>query len=115
MGRYLSSLNAISEIGERLKAYRIDYPLTQQELADKAGVARRSITNMENGADVQFGTLIKVLIALGLDSNLDMLVPDPSLRPSYHLKAESVAIKRKRTRKTALKNPKTTFKWGDES
>lgn len=122
MARYLSSLNAIAEIGARLRAYRIDYPLSQQELADKAGVARRSITNMENGQDVQLGTLIKVLMALGLDSNLDMLVPDPTKRPSYHLKGKSITLKRKRVSTTArtagLKDSKTrsktAFKWGDE-
>ncbi len=115
MARYLSSLNAIAEIGARLKAYRIDYPLSQQELADKAGVSRRSITNMENGEDIQFGTLIKVLMALGLDSNLDMLVPDPTKRPSYYLKEKSGTYQRKRVRKSGLKDSKASFKWGDES
>jgi transcriptional regulator with XRE-family HTH domain len=114
MARYLSSLNAIAEIGARLKAYRIDYPLTQQELADKAGVSRRSITNMETGEDVNLGTLIKVLMALGLDSNLDMLVPDPTKRPSYYLKEKSGTPQRKRTKKPRVKDPKTAFKWGDE-
>jgi len=115
MVRYLSSINAIADIGRRLKAYRIDYPLTQQELADKAGVSRRSITNMENGEDIQFGTLIKVLRALGLDSNLDMLVPDPTKRPSYYLKKKSGTPQRKRSRNIGSKDSKTTFKWGDES
>ncbi|MBK5252425.1 MAG: helix-turn-helix domain-containing protein [Peptostreptococcaceae bacterium] len=115
MDRFLSSLAIISEIGARLKTYRIDYPLSQNELADKAGISRRSVTNMENGEDVQFSTLIKVLIALELDSNLDMLVPDPAKRPSYYLKEKSVTPQRKRTSKKKLKDPKTTFKWGDES
>jgi transcriptional regulator with XRE-family HTH domain len=115
MSRYLSSLTALAEIGARVKAYRIDYSLSQQELADKAGISRRSVVNMENGEDVQFSTLIKSLIALGLDSNLDMLVPDPKMRPSYYLKEKSVTHQRKRISKKKPKDPKTTFKWGDES
>ena len=115
MERYLSSSAALSEIGARLKAYRIDYPLTQNELADKAGISRRSITNMENGEDVQFSTLIKVLIARELDSNLDMLVPDPTKRPSFYLKEKSAKYHRKRASKKIHRDPKSTFKWGDES
>lgn len=115
MGKYLSSFTAIAEIASRLKAYRIDYPLSQQELADKAGVSRRSITNLENGQDVQLGTLIKVLMALGLDSNLDLLAPDPKERPSYNLKGTSAAPKRERASKKRLINSKKSFKWGDES
>src|SRR6056297_130981 len=94
MDKFLSSLTVLSEIGSRLKTYRIEYPLSQNELADKAGISRRSVTNMENGKDVQFSTLIKVLIALELDSNIDMLVPDPTKRPSYYLKKESVTPQR---------------------
>ncbi|MBK5247622.1 MAG: helix-turn-helix transcriptional regulator [Peptostreptococcaceae bacterium] len=115
MGKYLSSATAITEISSRLKAYRIDYPLSQQELADKTGISRRSITNLENGEDVQLSTLIKVLMALGLDSNLDLLIPDPTERPSYYLKEKSVTPQRKRASKNGLKTSKKNFKWGDES
>ena len=115
MAKYLSSYNALSEIGARLKAYRIDYPLSQGELSDKSGVAVRSISRMESGEDVQFGNLIKVLIALDLDANLDMLVPDPTKRPSYYLKEQSIMPQRKRVRKIVSKNPSTIdMKWGDE-
>jgi len=115
MGKYLSSTTAIAQIASRLKAYRIDYPLSQQELADKAGISRRSITNLENGEDVQLSTLIKVLMALGLDSNLDLLAPDPTERPSYYLKEKSSAPQRKRASKRGFKASKRAFKWGDEA
>ncbi len=114
MGKYLSSLTAIAEIAARLKAYRIDYPLSQQELADKAGISRRSITNLENGEDVQLGTLIKVLMALGLDSNLDLLAPDPTERPSYYLEGKLAAPQRERASKKGRKTSIKSFKWGDE-
>lgn len=114
MGKYLSSHSALSELAARLKAYRIDYPLTQKELADKSGVALRSVLRMESGEDVQLANLIKVLIALDLDANLDMLVPDPTKRPSYYLKDKSVASRRKRVRKAKSPNPNTDHRWGDE-
>jgi len=114
MGKYLSSHSALSELAARLKAYRIDFPLTQKELADKSGVALRSILRMENGEDVQLGNLIKVLIALDLDANLDMLVPDPTKRPSFYLRDKSIVSQRKRVRKKEFHTPNTDSRWGDE-
>ena len=114
MGKYLSSHSALSELSARLKAYRIDYPLSQKELADKAGVAVRSISRMEAGEDIQFGNLIKVLIALDLDDNLDMLVPDQTKRPSYYLNNKAMISQRKRARKKEPKNQTIEIRWGDE-
>ena len=114
MGKYLSSHSALTEIAARLRAYRIDYPLSQKELADKSGIAVRSILRIESGEDVQFSNLIKVLIALDLDANLDMLVPDPSKRPSYYLNDKSILPQRKRTRKKNSANPNADIRWGDE-
>lgn len=114
MSKYFSSHSALSEIAARIKAYRIDYPLSQKELADKSGVAVRSILRMESGEDVQFGNLIKVLIALDLDSNLDLLVPDPTKRPSHYLNDRPIMSQRKRARKNETKNPNKDIRWGDE-
>jgi len=114
MNKYLSSHNALLEIGARLKAYRIDYPFSQKELSVKSGVSERSILRMERGEDMQFGNLIKVLIALDIDANLDMLIPDPTKRPSYYLKDRFSPSQRKRVRKKEPKNPSTEIKWGED-
>ena len=114
MKKYLSSLVVLSEIGSRIKAYRIDSSLTQVELANNAGVSRRSIQYMESGDDVKFSTIIKVLMALELDSNLDMLVPDPTKRPTYYMNMKSDTHHRVRASKKTVKELKNTFKWGDE-
>ena len=114
MGKYLSSKSALNEISSRLKAYRVDYPLSQRELSDKSGVALRSISRMENGEDIQFGNLIKVLIALDLDDNLDMLVPNPKKKPSYYLKDRKNETLRERVKKTKINKKKSGVVWGDE-
>jgi len=114
MSKYLSSHSALSELAARLKAYRIDYPLSQKELADKSGIALRSILRMESGEDVLLGNLIKVLIALDLDANLDMLVPDPTKRPLYYFKEKSIVSQRKRASRKASPNPNIDSRWGDE-
>lgn len=83
--------------------------MSQQDLEDRTGVSKRSISRMEQGESVQVDNLFKVIIALGLGDNIDLLVPDQTKRPSYYLK--QVAHKPKRVRK---KREQKEFKWGDE-
>ena len=99
-----------SEIGKRIKQYRINMGLTQQDLEVRSGVSVRSISRLEQGSTVQFESIIKVLIALNLADNLDMLIPDQTKRPSYYL--EGNRQNRQRARKTRKQTG--TFKWGDE-
>ena len=53
-------------IGERVKQYRINAGLTQQDLENKSGVSVRSISRLEQGASVQFESLIKILLIVGI-------------------------------------------------
>jgi len=102
----------IEELYKRLKAYRIAYPLTQQELAEKSGVSLRSIQNIEKGKDVKLTILIKVISALGLQDGLLASVPDMNDRPSAHMQ-RAKGLERQRVRKKKGDNSKK-FVWGDE-
>lgn len=115
MNAFFTTSTALAEIGTRIRAYRVDYPLTQAELSKKANVSTRSITRLENGEEVQFSTIIRILIALDLSSNLDLLIPDPSKRPSYHIKETSQGRHKTRVRKKSktLRSEKPPIKWGD--
>ena len=90
------------KIGERLKQYRINAGLTQQDLENKSGVSVRSISRLEQGASVQLESLIKILSALNLESNIDLLIPDQTKRPSFYLKDNEKP--KKRVRKKANVN-----------
>jgi len=105
-----SSKAIIQMLSERIRAYRIDYPMTQKELAYKSGVSIRSIQNFEHGEDIQISNLIKIMKALGLDDSLSALVPDVSKKPSMYLPETK---KRMRVKKTVNRKD-TAFKWGDE-
>ena len=99
----------IKELGQKIKIYRIMNEMSQQDLEDKSGVSKRSISRLEQGESVQTDNLFKILIALGIGDNIELLVPDQTKRPSYYLeKSES---KPKRVRKKTQRND---FKWGDE-
>ena len=49
-----------------------------------------------------------------LDANLDLLIPDPSNRPSYYMKASHKTKLRVRPIKTVTQPQSKEFKWGDE-
>jgi transcriptional regulator with XRE-family HTH domain len=100
----------INELGTKLKQYRVNAGLTQQELEDKSGVSARSISRLEQGHSVQLDSLIRVLMALGLGQNIELLIPDQTKRPSYYL--DSREKNKSRVRKKA--NTAGGFKWGDE-
>ena len=102
--------NAImNEISHRLKEYRISSNLTQEELADKAMISVSTIKRLEKGEDISFYKLISILKALNIESNLEMLVPDPDNSPLRHVEGTT---ERKRVRKK--KNVTSDWKWGDE-
>jgi transcriptional regulator with XRE-family HTH domain len=99
----------IKELGQKIKIYRIMNEMSQQDLEDKSGVSKRSISRLEQGESVQVDNLFKILVSLGLGDNIELLVPDQTKRPSYYL--EKAENKPKRVRKKTEKND---FKWGDE-
>lgn len=99
----------IRELGQKIKIYRIMNEMSQQDLEDKSGVSKRSISRLEQGESVQVDNLFKILLALGLGDNIELLVPDETKRPSYYLKRTET--KPQRVRKKTTKND---FMWGDE-
>jgi putative transcriptional regulator len=61
--------------------------LSQEQLAEEAGVSRATLQRLEAGQSVQLGSLIRVLIALGLPEIYE-LVPDPAVRPLLELERQ---------------------------
>ncbi len=111
---YSSTNEVLSELGSRIKAARIAMSATQKEMAELTNLSLRTISNLENGKDVSFSTVIDVLRALGQLQSLELMVPEQGLRPS-----EIVAMGKPRERagrKVTYKiNSDATWKWGDES
>ena len=66
-------------IGDRIKQYRVNAGISQKDLENESGVSVRSISRLEQGASVQLESLIKILTALNLDANLDLLISLPLL------------------------------------
>ncbi len=73
------------ELSLRFKQYRILYPMTQSELADRSMVSVSTIKRFENGEDISLSKLIRIMKSLDLLGNTDVLVPDLGDRPSRYL------------------------------
>lgn len=82
MGIYgMSDLAILREIGHRLKRKRLEKNLSQQRLADLAGLNRTTVGEAERGTPFGVLTLIQMLRALNALEELDSFLPDPGVSP----------------------------------
>ena len=94
---------------ERLRDIRLSRNMTQQQIAQEAGVSLRTIGRMENGEGVSLNTFIRVLAALGIHQNLETLLPDHTVRPM-----ERIALsgsERKRASGKRSEQEQTGWSW----
>jgi transcriptional regulator with XRE-family HTH domain len=82
MCRILHIMTDIIEIAEQIRAARKQRKMTQAQLADVAGVSRRSVIELEAGRspDPGFISVIRILRAVGLDLRITQATPG---RPTY--------------------------------
>ena len=99
-----------SELASRIRGQRLAANITQEDLAGRTGLSVRTIANLERGQGVRLDGFIRVLQALGLQGNLDMVVPQVEHRPAEYLR-ETPQRKRASGRRLDLE---TTWTWGDE-
>lgn len=65
----------VRALGRRIAAERVAAGLTQEELAKRVGIVRKTMVRYENGErDAPFITLIGIARALGLESVSDLTV-----------------------------------------
>jgi transcriptional regulator with XRE-family HTH domain len=84
----------LTELGARLQHYRLERNLTQEQMAELAGVGRATLQRLERGESVQMTSMIKLLRALDLLGALDAALPEQLDSPIAALEREQ----RKRTR-----------------
>lgn len=80
----LSSMNnqaVLREIGVRIRRERLNQNLTQETLAQQAGVSRRVILDLEGGKGCGLSSFIEILRALRKLDQLDAFIPDPGISP----------------------------------
>lgn len=70
-----------SELGDRLRTYRLTKNLQQSTLAERAGVGLSALRNLENGRGSTVKTLLSVVRALGREDWLNTVAPVATVNP----------------------------------
>jgi transcriptional regulator with XRE-family HTH domain len=104
----------LAELGGRLTRVRLERNLTQAQLAEQAGVSKRTVQRLEAGAvATQLSGFIRVCRVLEVIERFDLLIPEPVPSPVEQLKLAG----RKRQRASgaqAAKSAAQKWQWGDK-
>jgi len=82
----LSDEQVSQELTKRVRQRRLNLNMTQEELANNAGVHVQTIKNFESGSNAKLITLIQILRVLKDLDALDKFLPDPGISPIELLK-----------------------------
>lgn len=103
----------LQELGARLTAARLAQNLTQADLAEKAGVAKRTVERLESGAvATQLSGFLRVCRALGLLDGLEVLVPAQAASPMAQLQLRRQQRQRASKSKVSESGP-GKWTWGE--
>ena len=88
-----------SELGRRLQRLRLSRNLDQRTVAEKAGITRAALQNLEAGRGSSVKTLVRTLKALNYLEGIEILAPEPSINPLALLKTKRFPARARRPRK----------------
>jgi DNA-binding XRE family transcriptional regulator len=100
MPQHLPAVDELAlELGEQLRMQRIRMRVTQDELAAAAGLTRKVIVRLENGAGATVHSLLAVVRALGRVDWIRGLAPAVAISPMELLRSQKPPLRRVRARK----------------
>jgi len=103
----------LEELAARLQRGRVARGWTQAQMAQKAGVSKRTIERLEQGTSVQLGNWLRVLHALELVHVLEDLLPADAPGPMERLRNQDQVRKRASSRTES--EEEIPWQWGDEA
>jgi transcriptional regulator with XRE-family HTH domain len=86
------------ELGEAMRALRVNRGLTQAETAAKAGLALRSLAALERMGNSSVETFVRALSALQASEVIAKIAPQPLVSPLTILRNQGMARRRVRHR-----------------
>ncbi len=102
----------ITELGRRITARRLELRLTQAEVSEQAGVAKRTLERIEAGQSAQTSSLIRILRVLDGLSDLDLVIPETGPGPMDLLQRKGRARQRASKSRQADGSEKT-WSWDE--
>ena len=113
MNHQMTDEAVLKVIGERLAGLRLARNLTQQQLAEQAGLGLRTVQRLELGAAAtQLSGFVRVCRVLGLVEHLETLIPEPAASPMAQLKLQGRKRQRATGREAEPGKPKK-WTWGE--
>jgi len=113
----LTDAAVLQELGARLERRRLSANLTQAELAEQAGISKRTLERIEAGRGTDSVMLIRALRGLKLFDGVEGLIPDVPQSPIALLKQKGHERKRvgRRRKRSPSTEPKSAppWKWGE--
>ena len=106
----------LKELGARVARCRLNMGLSQDKLAEEAGLSRNPVVRMERGESVQLASFVRILRVLGLLDNLDVVVPESGPSPMQLLKLRGKERQRapRQSSLAAKSENRKPWTWGDE-
>ena len=99
----------MKEVGFRLAKIRLSHNITQEFLAQNAGIGQRTLRRLERGDSSTLDSFLRVVIALGYTDDLLSIFPVHDVRPIERM--ESKRKERKRARPKEEKLADTSWTW----
>lgn len=84
----------LTDLGQKLMRARLDKNLTQAQLAEQAGISKRTLERLEAGGSSQLVAFIRVCRALGFLERLTTVIPETPPSPMAQLKLHGRQRKR---------------------
>jgi transcriptional regulator with XRE-family HTH domain len=105
----------LMDLGGRLARMRVERNLTQAQLAERAGISKRTVERLEKGAvATQLAGFIRVCRILGILDRFEALLPEPVHSPVMQLKLRGKQRRRAYTsKKKEAKGAAKKWQWGD--
>ena len=74
----LATPDVIRNLGMRFRDYRLRLRMTRKEVSEAASIGMTTLYRFESGnmTDISFSTLLRLLKAIGLGENWDILLPE---------------------------------------
>ena len=83
---------ALEKIGLRIKNARLRRNITAEEIADRAGISKGTLTSIEKGvSSVSIGAYASVLYTLGMEKDLELIATDEEGKQKF----EKMYLKRR--------------------
>lgn len=95
-----SQVRLLHEVGENLRLARLRRDLSAAQVAERAGIARLTLTKLEQGdGGSSLANLLKVLFALSLENDLHAVAKDDPM--GRRLQDLELGVQRRASRKPA--------------